>query len=110
MQLNLRNLEKWPVTEQFVTIYLGILGNKTWRYLICLPFAMGQRHENPSEISGWAIWGYLPIAIILGVAWMHGFSLLAQPGGSKLKLDTGQEIFEAGCVSWHDPDSKGQSQ
>jgi len=29
---------------------------------------------------------------------------------SKLKLDTGEEIFKAGCVSCHGPDGKGQSQ
>jgi mono/diheme cytochrome c family protein len=33
--------------------------------------------------------------------------LLAQ---SKLKLDTGKEIFEAGCISCHGPEGKGQSQ
>jgi mono/diheme cytochrome c family protein len=33
-----------------------------------------------------------------------------QPAPSKLKLDTGKQIFEAGCVSCHGPDGKGQSQ
>jgi mono/diheme cytochrome c family protein len=33
-----------------------------------------------------------------------------QPATSKLKLDTGKQIFEAGCVSCHGPDGKGQSQ
>jgi mono/diheme cytochrome c family protein len=33
-----------------------------------------------------------------------------QPATSKLKLDTGKQIYEAGCVSCHGPDGKGQSQ
>jgi mono/diheme cytochrome c family protein len=62
------------------------------------------------EHNTWAWGSYLPAAIILGTVWMHGFALLAQPGSSKLKLDTGQEIFQAGCVSCHGIDGKGQSQ
>src|SRR3989442_3298843 len=33
-----------------------------------------------------------------------------QPATSKLKLETGKQIYEAGCVSCHGPDGKGQSQ
>jgi mono/diheme cytochrome c family protein len=34
----------------------------------------------------------------------------AQPAASKLKLDTGKQIYEAGCVACHGPDGRGQSQ
>ena len=62
------------------------------------------------ELSARSLWSYAPTAVILAAVWMHGFALLAQPGSSKLKLDTGEEIFKAGCVSCHGPDGKGQSQ
>src|SRR6266446_5703500 len=62
------------------------------------------------EQNTWGWGSYLPAAVILGTVWMHGFALLAQPGSSKLKLDTGQEIFQAGCVSCHGLDGKGQSE
>src|SRR5215471_4934638 len=47
----------------------------------------------------------LKAALLLLLAGAAG--LLAQ---SKLKLDTGKEIFEAGCISCHGRDGKGQSQ
>ena len=33
-----------------------------------------------------------------------------RPAVGKLKLETGKQIYEAGCVSCHGPDGKGQSQ
>jgi mono/diheme cytochrome c family protein len=55
-------------------------------------------------------WISLPTALIIATAWIQGFEALAQPGTSKLKLDTGEEIFKAGCVPCHGPDGKGQAQ
>ena len=54
------------------------------------------------------------IAIVVALTAVPGMAA-AQTGASsstptKLKLDTGQEIYEAGCVSCHGPDGKGQSQ
>jgi mono/diheme cytochrome c family protein len=40
----------------------------------------------------------------------HQVALLASSSNSRPKLDTGQEIYMAGCISCHGPDGKGQSQ
>lgn len=39
-----------------------------------------------------------------------GLGLRAQSGVSKLKLDTGEEIYKAGCVSCHGSDGRGTPQ
>lgn len=45
--------------------------------------------------------------VVLFYIYVAGLSGQSQ---GKLKLDTGKEIFQAGCVSCHGPDGKGQSQ
>jgi mono/diheme cytochrome c family protein len=40
----------------------------------------------------------------------HQVALLARSGSSRLKLDTGKEIYRAACASCHGPDGRGQSQ
>jgi mono/diheme cytochrome c family protein len=52
---------------------------------------------------------FLAIAVV-GMAWMGGAALHGQTGAGKLKLDTGEEIYRAACVSCHGPDGKGQPQ
>ncbi len=50
-----------------------------------------------------------PVAtMLLFVAGLAGQN--ANPPASKLKLETGEEIYRAGCVACHGPDGKGQSQ
>ncbi|MEJ2006831.1 MAG: cytochrome c [Acidobacteriota bacterium] len=58
----------------------------------------------------WCSWGCLLVAAVMALLAAHRVPLLARPGSSQLKLDTGKEIYVAGCVSCHGPDGKGQSQ
>lgn len=52
---------------------------------------------------------YLPVVVVV-MACMAGATLFAQTGTSTLKLDTGRDIYMAGCVSCHGPDGSGQAQ
>ena len=56
------------------------------------------------------ILGYLPVVLGLALVWwLHGTAAFAQTEPTKtLVLDTGKQIFEAGCIGCHGPDGKGQ--
>jgi len=60
------------------------------------------------EISSWSIWGYLPVAFVVAVVWMHSIAFAQSQAGTPLKLDTGEEIYKAACVGCHGPNGKGQ--
>ena len=60
--------------------------------------------------STWAVGSCLLIAFLAAILSTHGVALLARSGNSRLKLDTGKEIYRAGCASCHGPDGKGQTQ
>lgn len=49
--------------------------------------------------------GYLPVLFVLAAVWAQS---IASAQGSKLKLDTGQQIWEAACAGCHGLDGKGQ--
>jgi mono/diheme cytochrome c family protein len=53
------------------------------------------------------------IAIVCAIAtsiWWQGSLALARPDDGHLVLDTGRDIYMAGCVSCHGPDGSGQFQ
>jgi mono/diheme cytochrome c family protein len=60
--------------------------------------------------SALGLWVLFLVAGLTTAAVTHQVALLAKPGASKLKLDTGKEIFLAACASCHGADGKGQSQ
>ncbi len=49
------------------------------------------------------------ILIVVAMMWIAA-TLRAQTGASTLKLDTGEEIYKAGCVACHGPDGSGEKQ
>jgi mono/diheme cytochrome c family protein len=55
-------------------------------------------------------WGCLLAAALMTTLATHQVALLARSANSRLRLDTGREIYMAGCASCHGPDGKGQSQ
>ena len=50
------------------------------------------------------------MAILVAAVALIGVGLRAQSGVSTLKLDTGEEIYKAGCVACHGPDGRGTPQ
>src|ERR1700738_5185207 len=53
---------------------------------------------------------FLTAAILVAFACIHGITLRAQSGNGGLKLDTGKDIYMAGCISCHGPEGTGQPQ
>jgi len=57
----------------------------------------------------WWSWACLLLAALTAVMGTHQVALWAG-SGSRLKLDTGKEIYMGACASCHGPNGKGQSQ
>src|SRR5204863_5066900 len=47
------------------------------------------------------------VLLIFVTAWFHGI-LCAQNTAAEIKLDTGEEIFQAACIACHGPNGRGQ--
>ena len=67
-------------------------------------------HVRRKAHSPWRAWSFLLVAALVTILATHQVALLARSGNSRLKLDTGKEIYMAGCASCHGPNGKGQSQ
>ena len=63
-----------------------------------------------SRLDSTPIWGYLPVLLVLATVWFHSIALAQSPpvANGGIKLDTGQEIYEAACIGCHGPGGKGQ--
>ena len=47
------------------------------------------------------------VLAVLATSWLQGV-LFAQDTASEIKLDTGEEIFQAACIACHGPNGRGQ--
>ena len=65
------------------------------------------RSRRNYSSSSFLFLGYLPVLLVLAAVWAQSIAF-AQEGQSKLKLDTGQEIWEAACAGCHGVDGAGQ--
>ena len=88
----------------------------------------GRRRENEthSQLTASVVSPFpfvIPFPFVMRLRWLMAFSVAvfgvsaatviaqATPGqpapASKLKLDTGKEIYEAGCIACHGPSGRG---
>jgi mono/diheme cytochrome c family protein len=98
-------------------VYTGVPGNVKMR--IPSETSLGRKTDRPGETarpdvrrrppSRWAMWSCCLVILVVTILSMRGVASLAKSGNSRLKLDTGKEIYMAGCTSCHGPDGRGQS-
>ena len=69
---------------------------------------MSEEFETKPRISDWSVWGYLPVLAVLLTVWLHTSVVFAQaPEAPDPVLDSGHDIFVAGCASCHGVDGRG---
>ncbi len=54
-----------------------------------------------------ALWGHLPVVLLLAIVWLEGISFSQTSRNGASKPNTGKEIFQAACVGCHGQDGKG---
>lgn len=66
------------------------------------------QRSHTSSISQCPAWSSLPVTIALSIVWMQSIAFAQSSSG--LSLNTGKEIWDAGCVTCHGHDGTGQPQ